>query len=219
MRELAAALALSAAVNLAPRPAVAPRPLPRLAPDTAIETATLLSLGMRRLAADLELVRLLVYYGSAEPSIPENRLENGGGQYPEIGPRSRRILELDPSFSFAVLYGAGALAFNLDRPDEALELVASALERDPRNLEYRAYAGAIGFHRKGDTARALALLEPMLSQADCPTMIKSMVAFMYKRSGRRAEAVRVYRDILRTSRDAGYRATARNMLRELGAAP
>ena len=47
-------------------------------------------------------------------------------------------------------------------------------------------------------------------------MIKSMVAFMYKRAGRREDALRLYRDIVATSRDEGYRQTAHRMLRDLG---
>lgn len=231
MRELAAGLLLSAALNagLAPIAQPPPRGVPTgLSPDTAIETAGLLSLGMRRMAADLQLIRLLVYYGSPEEAVMKatEEIEKRGGEgeklyatgrYPEMLPRARRILELDPKFSYAVLYGAGALAFNVGRPDEALDLLAEALQRDPDNAEYRAYVGAVAFAKKGDTSRVLALLEPTLARPDCPTMIKSMVAFMYRRLGRRADAIRVYDDILATSRDAGYRATARYALRELGA--
>lgn len=236
MRELALGVALACAVNAGARAlvAVASRGVPlRLSPETAVQTAGLMSLGMRRMAADLELIRLLVYYGSREPGQEEIEDEAekggfdplhpdrfwGGGHYPEIGPRARRILELDPSFSYPVLYGAGALAFNLNRPGEALALLEEALKREPKNNEYRAYLGAIGFHKQGDVERVLALLAPTLSQPDCPTMVKSMVAYMYKRAGKRSEAIRIYHDILATTRDAGYRATAERMLQELGARP
>lgn len=222
MRELALGLLLAGAVNAAFIPAARPpsRGVPmRLSPETAVETAGLMSLGMRRMAADLELVRLLVYYGTPEEGASEHESENGLGRYPELLPRARRILDLDPKFSYAVLYGAGALAFNLSRPNEALDLLEDALKREPDNAQYRAYIGAVGFQKSGDTSRVLAVLEPTLSRPDCPTMIKSMVAFMYKRLGRRAEAIRVYRDILGTTRDAGYRATAEHALVELGARP
>jgi tetratricopeptide (TPR) repeat protein len=231
MRELAAGLALAAALNaaLVPPPARGARGLPaHLAPDTAVETAAFVSLGLRRMEADLELIRMLVYYGSPEPEQQrrEEEIEKaggegetlfGGGRYPEIFPRARRINDLDPKFGYAVLYAAGALAFNLDRPQQALDLLTRALERDPLNLQYQAYIAAVGFHRHGDMKRALEVLEPTLARPDCPTMIKSLVAFMDRRSGRRVEAARVYRDILATSRDAGYRRAAETALAELAA--
>jgi tetratricopeptide (TPR) repeat protein len=233
VRELALGLLLAAGVNAAFIPAARPpaRGVPmRLSPETAVETAGLMSLGMRRMAADLELIRLLVYYGTPDEDIIAKQQEMeargehgeklyGAGRYPELLARARRIVELDPKFSYAVLYGAGALAFNVGRPNEALDLLEDALKRDPDNAQYRAYIGAVGFQKSGDTNRVLAMLEPTLSRPDCPTMIKSMVAFMYKRLGRRAQAIRVYRDILDTTRDAGYRATAEHALVELGAAP
>lgn len=216
------ALGVCAGLNLGAFRATAPKmppPALSLAPETAVETAALLGLGMRRLAADLELVRLLVYYGTSETGNEEQDLATGGGHYPEVGPRTRRIIELDPSFSFAVQYGAGALAFNLNRPDEALDILEFALKRDPDNANYKAYIGAVAFARHGDIRGVVRLLEPMLSSPDCPTMIKSMVAFMYRRLGERRKAVALYLDIAEHSPDAGYRSTAERALRELASQP
>ena len=233
LRSLMAGLALAVALNAGfGRVKTSP---PRafamvLSPETAVESVGLLSVGMRRLAADLELIRLLLYYGYEDPAEGRQKHEHqafdfdsehpelswGGGSYREFGPRARRILALDPSFSYVALYAAGAIAFNLNRPEEALGLLEEALKADPGNNEYRAYVAAIGFHRKADARRVLSVLEPTLSQPDCPTMIKSMMAFLYKRSGRRFEAIRLYRDIVATSRDAGYRGIARRMLADLG---
>lgn len=225
MRALAAGLVLTAVLNLAARP-LQPPPRPaevRPTPDQAVEAAGFLSLGMRRLAADVALTRMLIYYGT--PEKDEHGHEHGGrgegyggGHYDELGPRARAIMALDPSFSYATLYAAAALAFNLKRPDEALDLVAQGLKSDPGNVQYKAYAAAIGIYQQKDgLARTLELLEPTLAEPDCPTMLKSMVAFLYKRSGRREKAVALYREIAATSRDAGYRSLARNALSELNA--
>ena len=234
MRELLAAAALTIALNAAfrsavPPPSSAPAAL-ELTPESAVESASFLSLGMRRGAADAALIRMLVYYGTPEADEDDEAPGHvhgagdrdhperswGGGHYPELLPRARRILALDPGFSYAALWASGALAFNLGRVDEATALLELALRAQPGNWQYRAYLAAIGFQKRGDPNRVLALLEPTLAQPDCPTMIKSMVAFLLKRQGQRARAIAVYRDILRTSRDAGYRGTARRMLGELG---
>jgi tetratricopeptide (TPR) repeat protein len=228
---LTAALLLSAGLN-AVSLRLGPRGWPitySLAAESAVEDASLFSLGMRRLAADLELVRLLIYYGSDEeghggehahehepfnPRHPERSW--GGGSYPQLKSRALRILDKDPSFGYAALYCSGALAFNLNRPQEAIDILRYALSRDPRNREYIAYVGAVGFHRNGDAAGVIRLLEPVLHEPDCPTMIKHMVAYLYIRSGRVAEGRRLYREILETSRDEGYRRMA---ARALGVEP
>ncbi|MBI3554457.1 MAG: hypothetical protein HY077_18325 [Elusimicrobia bacterium] len=229
MRELGLALLLCAGLNagvysLQGAPSVSSAL--RLREDGAVETAALFGLGMRRLAADLGLVRLLVYYGTDEagvderhgaPDMSQPQLYEGGGHYPELGPRARLILDIDPTFSYAALYAAGALAFNLNRPDEALELLKYALGRDPRNLQYAVYVGAIGFQRHGDAANVVRVLEPVLAFPDCPTMIKNVAAFLYLRLGRKEKSAALYREILATSRDESYRRVARRMLDELAA--
>lgn len=218
MRSLAVALLGAVFLNLAflpSRPVLPGLSVLRLDQESALRVAGFLSLGMRRAAADVELIRLLVYYGTPEEG--RHGHEWGGGEYPELGLRARRALDLDPSLRYAALVGAGALAFNLQRPDEALALLSHALSRDPGYWQYRAYAGAIAFHRKGDVESAIRLLEPALDEPDCPTLIKSMTAFLYRRTGQREKAVRLYRLIHSTSRDPGYRGQAERALRALGA--
>jgi tetratricopeptide (TPR) repeat protein len=236
MKALALGLAASCALNLAALRAHPPRPADavgtRLRADSAVEDAALLGLGMRRLAADLGLVRLLVYYGTPEdPSVVREEPGShpftgmahveksyGGGEYEELGPRAERVLDIDPGFTYVALYAAGALAFNLNRPGEALDVLGYALKRDPENLELKSYVAAIGFHQHGDAAEVLRLLEPTISQPDCPTMIKSMVAFLMLRTGRKSDAIKLYLRIIETSRDPGYVSTSRRMLDGIGAA-
>lgn len=234
---VALALAACAGINALSRwarPRAAPDPLPvKVAAQGAVETAALFSLGMRRVAADLGLIRLLIYYGSPkldhddashdalghdhahhfDPEHPERSY--GGGKYEDIGPRAMRILDVDPAFGYPALMAAGALAFNLSRPDEALELLRYGLARDPGNPQYRRYVAAVGFHRHGDMKSVIGILEPLLKEPDCPTMIKGMVAFLYLRMGRRQDAVELYREIMDFSRDEGYRRLARQKLAEL----
>lgn len=192
----------------------------RLDPSDAAETAAFLTLGMRRLGADIAFVRLLMYYGTPEPGAEEHEEAAGhyhheGGSYAELGPRTLRIMDLDPYFAYAPLFGAGALAFNLNRPDEALAVLEAAADRDPKQWKYRAAMAGIGFHKKGDPLKVIRELSPMLAEPDCPTLLKNLLAFLNRRAGRREEAARIYRDIL-TSRDPAYYAMARQALQELG---
>lgn len=200
------------------RPPAPPPSEIHLSHEDAVESAGLLSLGMRRLAADLAFTRLLMYYGSEDERLSDQDLHNGKGDYPELAARTMRILDLDPWFSYAAHYTAAALAFNMDKPNQALEVLRYAAARDPRNWQYRSYMAAIGFRRQGEARKVLLELSPVLRDPECPTMLKHIVAFLNRRLGHREEAIRLYRDVLQ-SRDKSYHAMARAALRELGAEP
>jgi tetratricopeptide (TPR) repeat protein len=188
-----------------------------LSPDTAVEAVSLYSLGLRRAAADLGLIRMLIYYGTREDPHEhhEHAHAHNEGKHLELLPRALAIIDSDPSFTYASLYASGALAFNLDRTEEALQLLQYALSRDPGNFQLRSYVGAVGFHKKGDIKSVIALLEPALEYPDCPTMIKHLVAYLYRKDGRSEKARALYQEIRDESRDEGYRRLADAAMREL----
>lgn len=222
MTALVGALAVLMALNtLTARVFTPPYPPPsevRLTYEEAVQAAGMMSLGMRRLAADLAFIRLLMYYGTEEERSRHSHREvdQGQGDYPELGPRAMRILDLDPWFVYAAQYASAALAFNMDKPDEALAVLRHAIARDPKNWQYHAYVAAVGFRKQGDPAKVRDQLMSVVDQPDCPTMLKNITAYLNRRLGHNDEAVRLYRAVL-ASRDAGYHAMARAALRELGA--
>ncbi|MFA6028878.1 MAG: hypothetical protein WC969_03385 [Elusimicrobiota bacterium] len=226
-----AALALIAALNAgvsrvspeAALPAVAEL---RSAPEDLVRDASMLVMGMRRLAADLTFVQLILYYGSPDSRGEEDPAEHGrpghahrdfaAGAYAELLARVRRVLALDPRFEYAAFHVAGALAFNQNRPDEALVLLEEARGRRPENWRYAAYIAAIGFHKKGDAESVLKALAQSLAEPDCPTMVRHMAAYLNEKAGHRVEAASLYRELL-ASRDENYHEIARRGLRRLGA--
>ncbi len=213
------ALGLCAALNAASfhlRPASSPLSQGLVA-DNAVESAGLLSLGMRRLAADLGFIRLLIYYGTPQPGAEEEEqvTQAVSSAYPELAARALRILDVDPTFTYATLYASGALAFNLNRPDEALRVLQVALSRDAHNVQYQAYVAAIGLHRRGDKAGVIRILEPILGESDCPAMIKNMMAYLYAQCGQQEKAAALYRLIQDTSKDPRYRRVAEEALKRL----
>jgi tetratricopeptide (TPR) repeat protein len=186
------------------------------------EIILFLNLGMRRAAADLEMIRLLIYYGRHEAMNDEidvqKNNENHLELYPELKSRAERILALDPSFVYVRLYASGALAFNLARPDEALNLLKEGLRFDPQNETYKAYIAAIAFSSHGDPEKVVETLTPYLKNKDCPSMLKNIMAFLYLKLGQPAQAAELYKDLL-FSRDAGYQKTAREMLQAIATTP
>lgn len=202
-----------------------------LKPNEAAEGIVLLSLGLRRLAADLHFIRLLQYYGGAgEELSQEEELEEvyglrpaahrheegkGAGKYEEMLPRAYRILSLDPYFRYACLYSAGALAFNLNRSDQALELLRAAVGMDPNAWEYHLYMAAITYQKTGEAERVLGLLDQAIQEPDAPALLKSVTASLYDKLGRYREALRIYQDIYENSRDPSYREIAEIRIKKI----
>jgi tetratricopeptide (TPR) repeat protein len=195
-----------------------------------------LALGARRLFADVWFIRLLQYYGSTEFHDEDEEAGgldwlkpkasgehhhhghsglNGEGQYSEFLPRSRHVLEIDPNFTVAALYGAGSLAFNMGRPEEAQELLSYALKYSPREWKYLKVLAAIGYSRANDPAAVAASIAPLLKDPDCPVMLKQQAAFLNKKLGNYAAAAAIYADIAATSRDMAYVRNAERELRKL----
>lgn len=215
------------AKRFTPLPFPAPNQI-QLSEDDAVPTIGFFSLGLRRLSADLAFVQLLMYYGTSEhrEDAPHEH-DEGHGQpghvhkggesgYPLLESLALRVLQRDPYFTYAALFSAGVLAFNLDRPDEALRVLTNAARFSPREWKYRAYVAAIGFHQKGDPSMVIEELTPLLDEPDCPTFLKNIVAFLNRRLGRNKEAIRIYLNILE-SRDTAYHDVAMRALKELGA--
>lgn len=186
-----------------------------------------LALGARRLFADVWFVRLLQYYGT--PEVEEGSLvltqeahhlaENGGGRYPEFLARSRHILEIDPNFTAAGLYGAASLAFNMDRPEEAEELLHFGLKYSPREWKYLKVLAAIGYSKARDPEAVAGAIAPLLGDPDCPVMLKQQSAFLNKKAGNYAAAAAIYADIAATSKDMAYVRNARRELEKLARLP
>ena len=57
------------------------------------------------------------------------------------------VIELDPYFRNAVLYTAGCLAFNLERPYEALGTLNYALKNTPKDWKFLKLVAAIGYSK------------------------------------------------------------------------
>ncbi len=200
----------------------------RVPPQGAAGDMFALAFGARRVFADLWFVRLLQYYGTRELSEEEqseaaglhehghHHEENfGGGKYPLFLSMSRHILETDPGFISAGLYGGGSLAFNLARPAEAEELLNYGLRYSPKEWKYLKVLAAIGYSKAGDPAAVAEQIKPLLSDPDCPVMLKQLAAFLNKKAGNYAAAAAIYADIAATSRDAVYVENARRELSRL----
>ena len=236
---LAAAVLAWTSAGFASRGYISPFPPPsemRVPAAGATGDMLALALGARRLFADLWFIRLMQYYGTrefqesaAEPGHEghvhsvdgqghahcDHGKEYGGGSYPQFLPMARHVLEVDPAFTAAGLYAAASLAFNMQRGEEAQELINYALKYNPREWKYLTMLAAIGYSKAQKPVAVAAAIAPILKDPDCPVMLKQLAAFLNKKAGNYAAAAAIYADIAVTSRDEAYVKNARRELEKL----
>lgn len=149
-----------------------------------------------------------------------------GGKYAGLLSYCYRIVALDPFYTYAYLYGGGALAWNLNRPEEALELLRhgiTVMERCHHDLtrdvqqpywQLNLYVSAIVYRTSGDHAAMVRLLETAVRQPAAPNMVKAILANIYQKQNNLPAAARLWLEIY-DSKDPSYRATAEKKLAEL----
>ncbi|MBI3565304.1 MAG: hypothetical protein HY079_08925 [Elusimicrobia bacterium] len=195
-----AAAAAALAVALAVQPALRARarafpPLGSLpATPYALQDAALVAGGLRAAAADLAWVQLLQYCAGGLPDMPDAP----GRPYDHLKDLALRVARLDPSHHRSYLFAAGILAWfhNVDRPDEAVEVLREGMRADPGEPSYPIYVAAIAFKKKGDVDKMVSLLESTLSDPHSPIEMKAILANVYKSRGEYRKSLAVWDAIL-----------------------
>lgn len=199
MRALGVA-ALGAGLALAVQPAMIRGakkfpPLSELPPTPyTLQDAAMAAAGVRAAAADLAWIELLQYSAGGLTEVtdrPEAAFEH-------IKPLSERVVRLDPSFHRAYLYGASILGWfrNLQRYDDAVDLLQQGLRDDPGQPLYAEYIAALAYQKRGDTAKTLAILEPLADDPRSPVIMKEILANLYKGKGEYEKALAIWEGIL-----------------------
>jgi tetratricopeptide (TPR) repeat protein len=171
----------------------------------AFQDAAFIAAGFRRLGADVAWVQLLQnmgVYGDVD--------ESGVG-YADLKNETLRIARIDPYFHKAYLFGASTLAWirTINRPAEALEVLQEGIKYNPQYWQFRMYVAGIGYKMTNQFEKMVVMLEDAVSQPDCPTPVKSVLANAYKQQGRYAEAIEVWEIVLESPLSRDYHARAR----------
>ncbi|MEN3013845.1 MAG: hypothetical protein ABDH23_04425 [Endomicrobiia bacterium] len=168
-------------------------------------------IGLRKVVSDIAWIQLLQYYGGKPPeSEEETFLEHitkiQPGKYLDFLKYVRRVTILDPLYSFAYFYGTGVLAWNLERPDEALEYLNEGL----KNLEFQKnnpesdywqlvkYQQAIYYKLGGKYKEMLDELKSIIEKGKAPHMVKAILANLYKKYGFYKEALFIWKELLKS---------------------
>ena len=179
----------------------------------AFQDAALAAAGFRAPAADLAWIQLLQYAAGSLPEITDRP----GHPYEHLSELSLRVTRLDPSFHRAVLFAAGILAWfqDVNRPDEAAELLHEGMRRSPEQPVYALYLAALAFQKQGDTNRMVALLESSFDLPETPSTMKAILANLRQSRGEHREALALWERIRDNERDRSEHARAKIKIAEL----
>lgn len=196
-----------------------PNPFPPLAVSLSSRVANLkdfgaLSLGLRRLGADIAWIQTLQYYGTQEEGQSEFEFENGIGKYPDFLALSQRVALIDPYFTYIYYFGSAALAWNMNRAQEAEELLRLGIQNNPHEWRLQQYLGALAFQKNHDPKKLADFLEGYIGDPECPNILRSILANLYKKQARYRDSMRVWFVIL-DSKDPAYKDRAENQIQEL----
>jgi tetratricopeptide (TPR) repeat protein len=149
-------------------------------------------MGLRRLDADIAWIQTLQYYGTPENLVAEDEEENGGGHYPLFFSYCERVARIDPHFVYVYYYGGGALGWNLKRLDEAEALLKLGIQNNPTEWRLAQYLAALSYQKDHDIDKLEKFLESFVGQPECPTLLRALLANLYKKQHRYSEATQIW---------------------------
>jgi len=144
------------------------------------------------------------------------------GRYVRLADFVRRVVRVDPTFSHAYFLGIGALAWNLERPEEALALIAEA-ERSLQHLRVDLnsdywklflYKNAIIYKKGGRYLEMAAEIERIVQKGGAPHLLRAVLANTYKKAGEYEKAYHIWRALAATG-DPEYVGRAKQQLPEI----
>ena len=196
-----------------------PAPYPPLAASLESPVARLsdfagIAMGSRKLAADLAWVQTIIYYGTHEEGTGAEEQENGGGRYPLFLAYCQRVAQLDPNFKYVYYYGSAALGWNLNRLDEAEELLKEGIQAHPKEWRLQQFLAGLAFQKNHNINNLINFLKAFIEEPDCPNLLRSILANIYKKQGRYLEAVSVWMMVYDTG-DPTYSQRAASQIAEL----
>ena len=183
-------------------------------PETDLQDVGGVSLGLRRLTADLAWIQTLQYYGTPESGQSEFEIENGIGRYPRFLATCQRVAGIDPYFTYVYYFGGAVLGWNLNRFSEAEELLKEGIAHNPTEWRLSQYLAGLAYQKNHDVAKLAVFLETIAEDPQCPLLMKALLANLYKKQHLYDKALHVWRMIY-DSGDPNYMRRAQDQTKEI----
>jgi len=185
-----------------------PNPFPPLSVSLSSPVAQLsdfagIAAGFRKLTGDIAWIQTMIYYGTPEEGKDPELAENGGGQYPLFLPYCQRAAEIDPTFKYIYYYCGSALGWNLNRLDEAEVFLKEGIKANPKEWRFQQFLAAMAFQKSHNINSLVDFLNTFVQQPDCPNILRSILANIYKKQKRYMDSIRIWM-ILYDTGDPSY---------------
>jgi len=193
-------------------------PFPPLAvslssPVTRLSDFAGIAMGFRKLTADIAWIQAIIYYGTPEGG-DEEAGEQGGGHYPLFLAYCQRAVRIDSNFIYIFYYGAGALGWNLNRLDEAEALLREGISEHPKEWRFQQYLAGLAYQKNHNVNKLIEFLQGFVEQSDCPNLLRSILANIYKKQKRYDDAIQVWTIVYKTG-DRLYLERAESQIHEM----
>ena len=183
-------------------------------------------LGMRRIFADITWIQTLQYYGGtgSDDMVSEEEYKKYAtdksrkgeyGRYSHLLKFCKKTVGFDPYFKYVYLFGSASLAWNLNRYDEALDLLNEGIQYNPTYYPFHLYAAAIVYSKEGNAEKMIENLETAVRYKDCPFEVKLILGNFYMKNGRYEKSADIWLDVYKTDPDAKNRARVKEKLIKL----
>jgi hypothetical protein len=181
--------------------------------EAGLQDVAMIVGGFRSVAADLAFIELLQYLGG------DSFLDDGAQKkdFHLIKDLTLRVMRIDPYFVQAISFGAVSLAWlrNINRPNEALDLLAEGIRFNPTYWSFQSYVVAMSYEKLADIDRMLTALGQTINDPNCPIYVKAIMANVFKLHGRYEQALTIWSNVYGTTEDPATKNRAFDQIREL----
>lgn len=165
-----------------------------------------LTLGRTELAADYVWLRVIQYYGAHRKT---------DGKYPYFRQLISTLLELDPHFINAYVFGALVITEDLADPQGAIQLLESGIEANPESWWLPFEIGVTHYIHRRDHAAAAPWLERASKMEGAPASTKRLAAYAAQKGGDRDVALYLWLEVYANAEQEQIRRVAYGYLQEL----
>lgn len=162
--------------------------------------------GTKVLVGHLFWIQVIQYYGD---------LDNASTRYAKLYDYCALASDLNPQFISIYTFGGNALAFHLNRIDQAAKLFEKGIKANPSAMRLKFLLAAIGYQHTEDYKMIIPVFEEEAGRPDAPPMLVNILANTYQKVGRYQDAIRVWKKLLREGDTDAQKIEAAQKLQEL----
>ena len=196
----------------------------------------MLASGFTTLAADIYWIKTVIYFGKRTSSVDfpmitrqllggdyskeyQEWKEDAGHRYTWLADMINTVVELDPYFTYPYLFGGLMISMKAGSPEKSVALLKKGLTYFSDDWQFYFLLGFNYYFYINDPRSALTYFIQAAGFPDCPEIVKSLAAVVYKDIGRRGVAIEFMKSQIEQTKDPKLRKEMEKILKELQKSP